>query len=170
MLDKDSRNEGRPSPSFQELLSGRQSLCNQLPLLPTSSLIRSVSICICFISNPKARSEICFWQELSCEQGLSCGPHASHPEPLMGGRGGGEGAGRPVTFLVLSPPSNGLIPGLSVTCPQALPVCFLMSYLFIIITSIYFAKSCGFFSSCFSLISVLLNEMQWGYWCILLSR
>lgn len=90
MLDKDSRNEGRPSPSFQELLSGRQSLCNQLPLLPTSSLIRSVSICICFISNSKARSEICFWQGLSCEQDSVVAPTLPTQSHSWGGGGGGR--------------------------------------------------------------------------------
>lgn len=44
------------------------------------------------------------------------------------------------------------------------------SYLSIIISSIYFTKSCGFLSSCLSLISILLNEIQWDYWCKLLSR
>ena len=94
MLDKDSQNEGRPGPSFQEFPSGLQSLCNQLPLLPTSSLIRSVNICICFISNPKARSEICFWQGLSCDQDSVVTPTLptqSHSWGAVGGRGGQAG-------------------------------------------------------------------------------
>lgn len=70
--------------------------------------------------------------------------------------------------------SNAQISVLSLTYLHSSPICFIKPYLFIsiiiIITSIYFTKGCGFLLSCLSLISILLNEIQWGYWCKLLNR
>lgn len=153
-LGRGSPSEGRPSPSFQRPW-------NQLPL-PSSILDKSFEHLYLFYFKPKGQKWDLLLTRTRSWTVLICDPYIPHPKPLMGGQ--------PVTFLVLSPPSSSSVLGLLVTCPQALPVCFLISHLFIIITCIYFTKNCGFHSSCFSLISVLLNEIQWGYWCKLLSR
>lgn len=78
------------------------------------------------------------------------------------------------TNSILPLHSNAQISVLSPTYLHSSPICFIKPYLFIsiiiTITSIYFTKSCGFLFSCLSLISILLNEIQWGYWCKLLNR
>lgn len=58
VLSKGSPSEGRTSPSFQGSPQGFRDLGTSSHF-PAPSLIRALSICICFISNPKAKSGIC---------------------------------------------------------------------------------------------------------------
>ena len=161
VLSKGSPSEGRTSPSFQESPSGLQRPWNQLPL-PSSILDKSFEHLYLFYFKPKGQKWNLLLTRTQLWTGLTCDPYIPHPKPLM--------EGQSVTFLVLSPPSSSSVLDLWFTCPHALPVCFLISYLFIIITCVCSTKNCGFRFSCFSLIRVLLNEIQWGYWCKLLSR